>query len=146
MSQVDGLEMKAREEIKRRFLEMQLREEIKQRFEGAMVRHRIKTQKEAAQQIGVNPATFSLYIKKEVTPSAFVLLKACKRWNLRVVHDGVEFTARQLSKKEHSRRKSPEQLPLFSALKGLVDDNLGIRINKKGPDRLDLSLEIKFAS
>ena len=124
--------------------EMQLREEIKLRFKEAMFRHRIN-QSQAAKQIGITRAAVSRYMATSATPSAFVFLKACKRWNLRVVHDGVEFGARNLSKKQQSRRESPEQLPLFSALKELGDDSLGIRINKKGPDRLDLSLEIKFA-
>ncbi len=125
-------------------LEMQLREEIKRRFEEAMSRYRIN-QKEAAKQIGISPQRFNLYMAKEATPSAFVFLNACKRWNLRVVHKNVEFGAKKLSKKQQSRRERPEQLLLFSVLKELGDDSLGIRINKKGPDRLDLSLEIKFA-
>ena len=125
-------------------LEMQLREELKRRFERAMLRHQIN-QGEAAEQIGVTAQAFSLYMARKVTPSAFVFLKACKRWNLRVVFEGEEFGARKLSKKQKARRESPEQLLLFSALKELGDDNLGIKINRIASDRLDLSLEINFA-
>ena len=128
------------------WLEMQLREEIKRRFDEVLWLRRIK-QKEAARQIGISPSRFSLYMKKRVTPSAFVLLKACKKWNLRIQHDGVEFRAKNPPKKQKSTRQMPEQLslPLVSALKELGDESLDIRINKKGPDRLELSLEIKFA-
>jgi transcriptional regulator with XRE-family HTH domain len=125
-------------------LEMDFREHISRLFEGARINQRI-SQKEAAKQIGISPQRFNLYLAKQATPSAFVFLKACKRWNLKVVHEGVEFSARKLSKKQQSRLQSPEQLPLFSVLKELGDDSLDVRINKKGPDRLDLSLEIKFA-
>ncbi len=129
-------------------LEMEFRGQIKRLFEEAMVNRRIN-QREAAKEIGISPQRFSHYMAKEATPSAFVLLKACKKWNLRFVHEGVEFGAKNLSKKQQLRRDSPEQLPLFSALRELGDESLDIRINKKEnkkePDRLHLSLEIRFA-
>jgi len=126
-------------------LEMRLREEIKRLFEEAMSRYGIK-QNEAAKQIGITPQQFGNYLAKGATPSAFVFLTACKIWNLKVIHENVEFGVKKLSNKQRSRLPSPDQLLLFSALKELGDDSLGIRINKKGPDRLDLSLEIKFVA
>ncbi len=125
--------------------EMDFREEIRRKLEYAMGRQGLKTQKQAAEQLGVSPARFNLYLKKKATPSAFFLMTACKLWRLNIEFDGIEFKSKKLSDKQKASRSSPEQLPLFSALRELENQNLGVRIEKKALDRLALSVEIRFA-
>jgi transcriptional regulator with XRE-family HTH domain len=127
--------------------EMSLREEIRRRLEDAMARRGIKTQKDAAEELGVTPARLNIYMKKKATPSAFFLMTACRRWNLKIEFDGIEFIPKKIPDNQRLRKGTQQQqLPLFSALKELDNQNLGVRIEKKALDRLELNVEIRFAS
>lgn len=127
-------------------LEMQLRDEIKEKLELGMARGGFKTQREAAANLRMEPATLNVYLMKKATPSAFFLLTVCKAWNLRIEFDGIEFGAKKISAKQKATRKTPEQLPLFSVLKELENHDLDVTIGKKSLDRLELNVQIRFAS
>ncbi|HTU33072.1 MAG TPA: helix-turn-helix transcriptional regulator [Candidatus Acidoferrum sp.] len=122
-----------------------LREEIRKKLEDA-IRQRFVTQRDAADDLGIDLARLNSYLKKKATPSAFFLLKACKAWNLKIEFEGTEFYARRLPEKRKAAKSTPEQLPLFSVLKELENRNLDVTIGKKSLDRLELNVQIRFAS
>jgi transcriptional regulator with XRE-family HTH domain len=127
-------------------LEMDLREEIKKKLEDGIIRQRFKTQKDAAEDLGVDAARLNAYLKKKATPSAFFLLTVCKAWHLKIVFDGTEFAARKVPETRKATRDLPEQLPLFAVLKELENRNLDVTIGRKSLDRLELNVQIRFAS
>jgi hypothetical protein len=127
--------------------ELELRREVKRKFRDAMTRHNIPTQSAAASQIGVKKATFSLYMKEKATPSSFVLLKACEKWGLSIHYGGIDFTASAFAGSGVSRSATiPEQRSLFEALSNLRGEGIGITIGKRGPDSVELNLQIRFSA
>jgi len=126
--------------------EMQLRDEIKRKLELGMARQGFRTQKDAAEDLGVEPATLNVYLKKKATPSAFFLLSVCKAWSLKIEFEGAEFGARKVPEKRKGTESGPEQLPLFSVLKELENHDLDVTIGKRSLDRLQLNVQIRFAS
>ncbi len=136
----------ARKKSPPKALELELRREVKLKFQEAMRRHQIATQTEAARQIGVRKATFNLYMKEKVTPSSFVLLKACEKWGLSIRYGGIEFTSNAFIRNEAKLSGVTEQRSLFEALNNLKEDGIGVTIGSRSPDSVKLSLQIRFTA
>ena len=107
----------------------------------------------AAQEIGVSRQQLQQWAKGVVVPSD-VLLMAFMTWGSTVrLEDGKaresepawwEFALSSRDGGFQKRRSKPVQMSLFEALDDLQDDNVEVRIIKKGPGRLELGLEIGF--
>jgi hypothetical protein len=104
--------------------------------------------KAAAAVLGVSRQMLDVYLKAEATPGPDVLLRAMKAWRFTLKYRGREITSSQLARPPAGETPStPEQLllPLREAIEALNEGDLGVRIVRKAPDRIELQVSIKFA-
>jgi transcriptional regulator with XRE-family HTH domain len=121
--------------------EEQVRRDIASKLREVM-RAQGWTQKEVAETLGITRQALSLYLNGKTMPSARVLLKACAAFGLVIHSDGMTFS----SSKPRMRRTAPAQLSLWEALEHLNDDDLQVKIERKGPGRLGIQIDINFSA
>jgi hypothetical protein len=107
----------------------------------------------AASEIGVSRQSLEQYAVDRV-PAADVLLTAFIIWEMAVrIEDpnaalgetkSWECAMTQKRRRTPAPRREPEQLPLFQAIDDLEEQNLELKILRKGPNKIELGLEIAF--
>jgi len=101
----------------------------------------------AADSLGISRQRFKKYLNREMTPKADVLLVAMANWGLRILHEGITFSASAAATRK--RPVSPEQLSLeyFDEPQVLRDDNKNVelRVSRKQADTLRFAVEVRLA-
>jgi len=107
----------------------------------------------AATEIGISRQSLEQYAVGRV-PAADVLLAAFVIWEtvIRIEDPNArpgetklwECAITQRQRRAQSSRRAPEQLPLFQAIDDLEEQNLELKILRKGPHKIELGLEIAF--
>ena len=100
----------------------------------------------AANALGVSRQRFKKYLDKKMTPKADVLLVAIAKWGLKIVHEGVAFSADTRSKKAKAPPAEQLTLDYFDEPQVLQDDekNVEVRVSRKQNDTLKLAVEIRL--
>ena len=108
---------------------------------------------DAAAEIGSSRQSLEQYAAGTV-PRADVLLAAFIIWEMVIrIEDPSagpgetkrwECSMAQKQRRAQASRREPEQLPLFRAIDDLEEQNLELKILRKGPTKIELGLEIAF--
>jgi hypothetical protein len=125
--------------------EDRLRAVISKEFRGVVSKY--GSELAAATAIGISRQRLKKYLDKKMTPKADVLLVAMARWNIKIVHEGISFSARVRRKKEVSVQSEQLSLNYFDEPQVLHDDqgNVEIRVSRKQSDTLKLAVEVRLA-
>lgn len=128
----------------RRAPDPELRREFAKKLSAVVVGKIPK--KSAAATLGVSRQMLDLYLKGEVAPGPDIVLRAMREWRFTFRHRGQEITSSHFERNiAEDRSPAPLQLNLFDAINSLDKRDLDIAIVKKGPDRIELQVSIKFA-
>jgi transcriptional regulator with XRE-family HTH domain len=105
------------------------------------------SKKTAAATLGVSRQMLEVYLNGEAMPGSDVIMRAMKAWGIPFRFRGRQISVSQLSKPTAVAASAPEQLslPLEDAIRHLGPEDLGVSISKKGMDRVELQVSIKFA-
>ena len=135
---------------------MEAREKLRKALQEAFLRAKNESRgqlERAAKEIGIGRQQMQQYAKG-VTIPADVMLMAFMKWGstIRLEDDEAkdiepkwwEFSMSGRDQGFQKPRPKPVQMSLFEAIHDLHDDNLDVKIVKKGPGRLELGLEIGF--
>jgi hypothetical protein len=107
----------------------------------------------AGREIGSSRQALQQYADGAI-PGADVLLAAFIVWEMVIrIEDPDaapgetrlwECSVTQKQRRVQAARRQPEQLPLFQAIDDLEEQNLELKILRKGPNKIELGLEIAF--
>lgn len=107
----------------------------------------------AGREIGSSRQALQQYADGGI-PGADVLLTAFIIWEMVIrIEDPTagpgetrwwECSMAQKQRRAQAPRREPEQLPLFQAIDDLEEQNLELKILRKGPTKIELGLEIAF--
>lgn len=107
----------------------------------------------AGREIGSSRQALQQYADGAI-PGADVLLAAFIVWEMVIrIEDPDaapgetrlwECSVTQKQRRVQAARRRPEQLPLFQAIDDLEEQNLELKILRKGPNKIELGLEIAF--
>jgi hypothetical protein len=126
----------------------QLRKALEDRDNLARQRGKRYTRVDAARDLKVSRASLQFYLAGAHTPSGDVLRRAIEIWGLELHYRGRKLTMIDLEPafKPQSKREArlPIQLSLWDSIRGLQNDSLSIRVEKKGPQSITLQVEIGF--
>jgi hypothetical protein len=107
---------------------------------------------EAGEDLGVSRHMVELYAAGSV-PRGDVLLTAFIKWSMVIrienpdaASDEPRFWECSMTRKDKPKQKRPEsaQLSLFKAIDELEPQNLEVRILRKGPQKIELAVDIAF--
>jgi hypothetical protein len=126
--------------------ERRLRSTIAKEFRRVAIGY--GSEQAAADALGISRQRFKQYLEKKMTPKSDVLLVAMANWGLKILYEGVAFSANARSGRVKPRL--PEQLTLdyFDEPQVLRDEQntLELRVTRKQSDTLKFALEIRLAS
>jgi len=97
----------------------------------------------AAATLGVCKQAMSLYLNEKATPGSEVLRRACLLWNLSFEVEGTVVNSssfRQLA----PQPPRPVQLSLPKAISEMKNQQLTVKVLRKGPTSVDLEVSIDF--
>jgi hypothetical protein len=140
----------ARSPQNREFLEEishQLREGLRRRDELARKFGKRYTRVAAAADLNVSRASLQFYLAGAHTPSSDVLRRAMELWGIELTYRGRKLTVLDLETPIRKNRPVPApavQLSLWDSIKGLNNDALLVKVEKKGPQSITLQVEIGF--
>jgi transcriptional regulator with XRE-family HTH domain len=140
----------ARSALNREFLaeiSHQLSEGLGQRDQLARREGKRYTRVDAAEELGVSRASLQFYLAGTHMPSSDVLRRAMELWNIELTYRGRRLTVSDLqspAKAETSFSSQPVQLLLWDSIKGLSNEALSIKVEKKSPQSITLQVEIGF--
>jgi transcriptional regulator with XRE-family HTH domain len=121
---------------------------IAKSFRTVLASRRIsKTQ--AAKELRVSRQMFHQYLKAKSLPKRDVLQRACDAWGLRINYRGLIVDRESFpAGAPESGGSSPSQLKLDlqEAIARLENQDLGIRILRKGNGRVELQIDLSFGS
>jgi len=128
------------------------RRSIKEAF-AEVVRKRKGNLEAAAAEIGISRQSLEQYAVGRV-PAADVLMAVFIIWEMviRIEDPNArpgetklwECSTTQKQRRAPAPSRAPEQLPLFQAIDDLKEQNLELKILRKGPHKIELGLEIAF--
>ena len=125
--------------------EDRLRAVLAKEFRGKVVEY--GSEQAAAKALGISRQRFKKYLDRKMTPKADVLLVAMANWKLRIVHEGISFSAD--FRRTKTKPVPPEQLSLdyFDEPQVLRDDqrNVEIKVSRKQNDTLKFAVEVRLA-
>jgi DNA-binding phage protein len=128
-----------------RAAEDRLRTTIAKEFRRAVSAY--KSEQAAARDLGISRQRLKKYLDRKMTPKADVLLAAMVTWNLKIVHEGVIFSARLSQSKP--KAAPPEQLSLeyFDEPQVLRDGkrNVEVKVSRKRTDMLEFAVKVRLA-
>jgi hypothetical protein len=140
----------ARSALNREFLaeiSHQLREGLVKRDELARKVGGRYTRLEAAKDLDVSRASLQFYLAGAHMPSSDVLRRAMELWGIELTYRGRKLTVLDLESSVRTNRPVPAlplQLSLWDSIKGLNNDALSVKVEKKGPQSITLQVEIGF--
>lgn len=140
----------ARSAPNREFLEeisLQLREGLRRRDQRARREGSRYTRVDAAADLNVCRASLQFYLAGAHMPSSDVLRRAMELWDIELNYRGRKLTVLDLQSssppEEHSSPR-PVQLSLWDSIKGLTNETLSVKVEKKGPQSITLQVEVSF--
>jgi hypothetical protein len=122
----------------------QLREGLRRRDAQAKKKGQRYTRVSAAKDLNVSRASLQFYLAGAHMPSSDVLRRAMELWEIDLTYRGRRLTIRDLESPVRSKKSQPVQLSLWDSIKGLGDDALSVKVEKKGPQSVTLQVEIGF--
>lgn len=125
----------------------QLREGLRKRDDLERRNGKRYTRVEAAADLNVSRASLQFYLAGAHTPSSDVLRRAMELWGIELTYRGRKLTVLDLETPIPPNRPVPAppiQLSLWDSIKGLNNDALSIKVDKKGPTSITLQVEIGF--
>jgi hypothetical protein len=125
----------------------QLREGLRRQDELARKEGKRYTRVHAAAELNVSRASLQFYLVGAHTPSSDVLRRAMELWGIELTYRGRKLTVLDLESPIQKNRPIPApplQLSLWDSIKGLNNDALSVKVEKKGPQSITLQVEIGF--
>jgi transcriptional regulator with XRE-family HTH domain len=140
----------ARSSLNREFLaeiSQQLREGLRQRDQLARSEGKRYTRADAARELDVSRASLQFYLAGRHMPSSDVLRRAMELWGVELNYRGRKLTVLDLSSPREANKPllpQPVQLLLWDSIKGLDNEALSVKVEKKSPRSITLQVEIGF--
>jgi len=140
----------ARSALNREFLaeiSYRLREGLRRQDELAQKEGKRYTRVHAAEDLDVSRASLQFYLAGAHTPSSDVLRRAMELWGIELTYRGRKLTVLDLESPIRANKPvsaRPIQLSLWDSIKGLENDALSVKVEKKGPQSITLQVEIGF--
>jgi hypothetical protein len=140
----------ARSALNREFLaeiSHQLREGLRKKDELARKEGKRYTRVHAAADLNVSRASLQFYLAGAHTPSSDVLRRAMELWGIELTYRGRKLKSLDLESPIRANRPVPAppiQLSLWDSIKGLKNDGLSVKVEKKSPQSITLQVEIGF--
>jgi hypothetical protein len=128
-------------------ISLRLREELRQRDQLARKEGKRYTRLDAARDLNISRASLQFYLAAAHMPSSDVLRRAMELWHIELTYRGRKLSVLDLeSPAGANERKSPQpvQLQLWNSIKGLTNEALSIRVEKKCPQSITLQVEVSF--
>jgi transcriptional regulator with XRE-family HTH domain len=125
----------------------QLREGLCKRDQLARREGKRYTRIDAANDLNVSRSSLQFYLAGTHTPSSDVLRRAMELWGIDLTYRGRKLTVLDLQSPTKMNSLSPTkpvQLLLWDSIKGLENDALSVKVEKKGPQSITLQVEIGF--
>ena len=125
----------------------QLRAGLRKRDELARKEGKRYTRVDAATELNVSRASLQFYLAGAHTPSSDVLRRAMELWGIELTYRGRKLTVLDLESPLRVGRPvaaQPVQLLLWDSIKGLENDALFVKVEKKSPQSITLQVEIGF--
>ena len=107
------------------------------------------TRVDAANDLNVSRASLQFYLAGTHMPSSDVLRRAMELWGIELTYRDRKLTVLDLQPSIEVDRvpsRQPVQLLLWDSIKGLENDALSVKVEKKGPQSITLQVEIGFQS
>lgn len=109
---------------------------------------RYGSEQAAADSLGISRQRFKQYLDKRMTPKADVLLVAMANWDLKILYEGITFSASGHSKR--IKPHIPEQLTLdyFDEPQVLRDEqkNVELTVSRKQGDTLRFAVKVRLTA
>jgi transcriptional regulator with XRE-family HTH domain len=140
----------ARSTLNREFLAEiahQLREGLLRRDQLARREGKRYTRVDAANDLEVSRASLQFYLAGTHMPSSDVLRRAMELWGIELTYRDRKLTVLDLQstiKVDTPTSIQPVQLLLWDSIKGLENDALTVKVERKGPQSITLQVEIGF--
>jgi len=101
----------------------------------------------AAEELRTSRQAISLYLKEKATPSAELVSRAIKAWNLKINIDGYILSETSYSQKVAVPvPANPLQLPLLTeALDAISDDDIDVKVAQRIGESIHLKVSLDFA-
>ena len=125
----------------------QLRAGLLRRDELARKDGKRYTRVDAATDLNVSRASLQFYLAGVHTPSSDVLRRAMELWGVELTYRGRKLTVLDLESPLQAERPvaaQPIQLLLWDSIKGLENDALSVKVERKDPQSITLQVEIGF--
>jgi hypothetical protein len=125
----------------------QLREGLRRQDEEARKEGKRYTRVHAAADLNVSRASLQFYLAGAHTPSSDVLRRAMELWGIELTYRGRKLTVLDLESPIRTNMRVPApplQLSLWDSIKGLHNDGLSVKVEKKSPQSITLQVEIGF--
>jgi hypothetical protein len=125
----------------------QLREGLQRRDEVARKQGKRYTRVLAAKELDVSRASLQFYLAGTHTPSSDVLRRAMELWGVELTYRGRKLTVldlQPLNVPAEVKSPLPVQLSLWDSIKILKNDDLSVRVDRRGPSSITLQVEIGF--
>ena|ERR1039458_8639383 len=101
-------------------------------------------QSQAARQLGISRQALSLYLGRKATPNSSILSRAFAIWpELSLDVEGIKLNSDSF-KSAQPERSSPLQMLLFDAISEVDNQQLDVRVLKKGVHSIELQVSIDF--
>ena len=140
----------ARSALNREFLaeiSHQLREGLRRRDQLARKDGNRYTRTNAASDLNVSRSSLQFYLAGTHMPSSDVLRRAMEIWGVELTYRDRKLTVLDLQSPADVAKSSatqPVQLSLWDSIKGLENDSLSVKVERKGPQSITLQVEIGF--
>lgn len=128
-------------------ISLQLREGLRRWDELARGEGKRYTRVDAARDLNVSRSSLQFYLAGTHTPSSDVLRRAMELWGVELTYRGRKLTVLDLQSPRSTEKPLPApplQLSLWDSIKGLENDALSIKVERKGPRSITLQVEIGF--
>jgi transcriptional regulator with XRE-family HTH domain len=125
----------------------QLREGLRRRDQLARREGKRYTRADAASDLNVSRSSLQFYLAGTHTPSSDVLRRAMELWGIELTYRDRKLTVLDLQSRsgaERSTSPEPVQLSLWDSIKGLDNEALSVKVERKGPQSITLQVEIGF--
>lgn len=140
----------ARSALNREFLteiSHQLREGLSRRDRLARIEGKRYTRTDAARDLNVSRSSLQFYLAGTHMPSSDVLRRAMELWGIDLSYRDRRLTILDLQSPtvtERSSSSQPVQLLLWDSIKGLENNALSVKVERKSPQSITLQVEIGF--
>ena len=105
------------------------------------------TRMDAARDLNISRASLQFYLAGAHMPSSDVLRRAMELWGVELTYRGRKLTVLDLQPVNvpaHVKLPPPIQLSLWDSIKILENDDLAVKVDRRGPRSITLQVEIGF--